>query len=83
MSDEERIKKLEETVNRLNVETLVLREILGQQIALNNLNYKGKFDDVLEALAKDYAGRGLEEGSNREIHDTIRQYIKYQDPAVD
>ncbi|MGA7508008.1 MAG: hypothetical protein WBW72_06805 [Erwinia billingiae] len=83
MSDEERIKKLEETVNRLNVETLVLREILGQQIALNNLNYKGKFDDVLEALAKEYAGRGLEEGSNSEIHDTIRQYIKYQDPAVD
>ncbi|QBR52013.1 hypothetical protein [Erwinia sp. QL-Z3] len=83
MSDEERIKKLEETVNRLNVETLVLREILGQQIALNNLNYKGKFDDVLEALAKEYASRGLEEGSNREINDTIRQYIKYQDPAVD
>lgn len=83
MSEEDRIKKLEEKVQRLQVETLVLREIIGQQIALNNLNYKGKFDDVLEALAKEYAGRGLDEGDNREIHETIRQYIKYQPPSVE
>lgn len=83
MSEEDRIKKLEEKVQRLQVDTLVLREILGQQIALNNLNYKGKFDDVLEALAKEYAARGLDEGDNREIHETIRQYIKYQSPSVE
>ncbi|MGE9553045.1 hypothetical protein ACQPT2_17965 [Erwinia amylovora] len=83
MSEEDRIKKLEEKVQRLRVDTRVLREILGQQIALNNLNYKGKFDDVLEALAKEYAGRGLDEGDNREIHETIRQYIKYQSPSVE
>ncbi|WLS77902.1 hypothetical protein Q3V30_15705 [Erwinia pyri] len=83
MSDEERIKNLEETVHRLRVETTVLKEILGQQIALNNLNYKGKFDDVLEALAKEYAERETGEVDNRQIHDAIREYIKYQAPSVE
>lgn len=83
MSDEDRIKNLEEMVHQLRIETHVLREIMGQQIALNNLNYKGKFDDVLEALAKEYAGRGLDEGDNRDIHDAVRQYIKYEPPSMD
>ncbi|HAI05282.1 MULTISPECIES: hypothetical protein [Pantoea] len=83
MSDDARIKHLEDEVRQLKVETTVLKEILGQQIALNNLNYKGKFDDVLAALAKEYAGRGLDEGDNRAIHDTLRQYIKYEPPSVE
>ena len=58
MSDDNRITHLENEVRQLKVETTVLKAILGQQIALNNLNYKGKFDDVLAALAKEYADRG-------------------------
>jgi len=83
MADDDRIKHLEEAVAQLKVETTVLKAILGQQIALNNLNYKGKFDDVLAALAKEYAERGLEEGNNQAIHDTLREYIKYEPPAVE
>ncbi|WP_313651869.1 hypothetical protein [Pantoea sp.] len=83
MADDDRIRKLEETVAQLTVETTVLKAILGQQIALNNLNYKGKFDDVLAALAKEYAERGLEEGNNRAIHDALRQYIKYEPPGME
>jgi len=83
MADDDRIKHLEEAVAQLTVETTVLKAILGQQIALNNLNYKGKFDDVLAALAKEYAERGLEEGNNQAIHDVLRQYIKYEPPAME
>ncbi|WP_159226391.1 hypothetical protein [Pantoea sp. 18059] len=83
MADDDRIKHLEEAVAQLRVETTVLKTILGQQIALNNLNYKGKFDDVLAALAKEYAERGLEEGNNQAIHDALRQYIKYEPPAME
>ncbi|WP_342605941.1 hypothetical protein [Pantoea agglomerans] len=83
MADDDRIKHLEEAVAQLRVETTVLKAILGQQIALNNLNYKGKFDDVLAALAKEYAERGLEEGNNQAIHDVLRQYIKYEPPAME
>ncbi|WHQ73960.1 hypothetical protein [Pantoea sp. Lij88] len=83
MADDDRIKHLEEAVAQLKVETTVLKAILGQQIALNNLNYKGKFDDVLAALAKEYAERGLEEGNNQAIHDVLREYIKYEPPAVE
>ncbi|MFV9686181.1 hypothetical protein ACLHDD_05680 [Pantoea sp. NSTU24] len=83
MADDDRIRKLEETVAQLTVETTVLKAILGQQIALNNLNYKGKFDDVLAALAKEYAERGLEDGNNRAIHDALRQYIKYEPPGME
>jgi len=83
MADDDRIRHLEAAVQQLTVETTVLKAILGQQIALNNLNYKGKFDDVLAALAKEYAGRGLDEGNNRAIHDELRQYIKYDPPAVE
>lgn len=83
MADDDRIRKLEETVAQLTVETTVLKAILGQQIALNNLNYKGKFDDVLAALAKEYAERGLEEENNQAIHDALRQYIKYEPPGME
>jgi len=83
MADDERIRKLEKTVAQLTVETTVLKAILGQQIALNNLNYKGKFDDVLAALAKEYADRGLDEGNNQAIHDALRQYIKYEPPGME
>jgi len=83
MADDERIRKLEETVAQLTVETTVLKAILEQQIALNNLNYKGKFDDVLAALAKEYADRGLDEGNNQAIHDALRQYIKYEPPGME
>ncbi|MGK3141211.1 hypothetical protein [Pantoea sp. C2G6] len=83
MTENDRIKQLEAAVQQLTVETTVLKAILGQQIALNNLNYKGKFDDVLAALAKEYAERGLEEGNNRAIHDALREYIKYEPPAAE
>ncbi|WP_428945514.1 hypothetical protein ACQK5W_05515 [Pantoea sp. FN060301] len=82
MSEEARIRKLEETVQRLSTETRALKEILSQQIALNNITYKGKFDDVLEKLAKEFADKGLDEVENRDVHDAIREYIKYQPPSV-
>lgn len=82
MSEEARIRKLEETVQRLSTETRALKEILGQQIALNNITYKGKFDDVLEKLAKEFADRGLDDADNKSVHDAIRDYIKYQPPSL-
>ena len=43
MSAEERIKELEETVQRLKIETDVLRELMIKQVALNNISFKGKY----------------------------------------
>ena len=82
MSAEQRIKELEETVQRLTVETDVLRELMIKQVALNNIVYKGKYDEVIIQMAKEYEERGLDVGRNRALHDTIRQYVKFESPVI-
>ncbi len=76
MSAEERIKELEETVQRLKIETDVLRELMIKQVALNNISFKGKYDEVIINMAKEYEERGLEIDRNRAMHEAMRQYIK-------
>lgn len=76
MSGEERIKELEETVQRLKIETDVLRELMIKQVALNNISFKGKYDEVIINMAKEYEERGLEIDRNRAMHEAMRQYIK-------
>ncbi|ORM67360.1 hypothetical protein [Pantoea rwandensis] len=76
MSAENRIKELEETVLRLKVETDVLRELMIKQVALNNIAYKGKYDEVIIQMAKEYEERGLDVERNRAMHEAMRQYIK-------
>lgn len=83
MSAESRIKELEETVLRLKVETDVLRELMIKQVALNNITFKGKYDEVLIQMAKEYEERGLDTGRNRALHEAIRQYIRYDSPTID
>ncbi len=53
MSDSERIKALEDMVFRLKIETWVLRSLMAQQIKLNNITYKDKYDEVIIQMAKD------------------------------
>ncbi|QGU15022.1 hypothetical protein GNG27_10255 [Leclercia sp. 119287] len=81
MSDAERIKKLEDTVSRLKVETWVLKELMMQQVRLNNITYKGKYDEVIISIAKEYESRGLDNEENREVHDTLRQYLKAENDS--
>lgn len=76
MSAENRIKELEETVLRLKIETDVLRELMIKQVALNNIAYKGKYDEVIIQMAKEYEERGLDVERNRAMHEAMRQYIK-------
>lgn len=76
MSTEERIKELEETVQRLKIETEVLRELMIKQVAVNNITFKGKYDEVIINMAKEYEERGLEVDRNRAMHEAIRQYIR-------
>ncbi|HAU5563808.1 TPA: hypothetical protein JD264_08350 [Serratia fonticola] len=76
MSAEERIKELEETVKRLKIETEVLRELMIKQVAVNNITFKGKYDEVIINMAKEYEERGLEVERNQAMHEAIRQYIK-------
>ncbi|MDI9222128.1 hypothetical protein QMZ30_14575 [Pantoea sp. EA-12] len=83
MSAESRIKELEETVLRLKVETDVLRELMIKQVALNNITFKGKYDEVLIQMAKEYEERGLDTGRNRALHEAIRQYIRFDSPSID
>ena len=83
MSAENRIKELEETVIRLKVETDVLRELMIKQVALNNIAYKGKYDDVIIQMAKEYEERGLDVERNRAMHEAMRQYIKDDGIAAD
>ncbi|MGK3131137.1 hypothetical protein ACCW76_18255 [Pantoea sp. C8B4] len=83
MSAESRIKELEETVLRLKVETDVLRELMIKQVALNNITFKGKYDEVLIQMAKEYEERGLDTGRKRALHEAIRQYIRFDSPSID
>ena len=83
MSAENRIKELEETVLRLKIETDVLRELMIKQVALNNIAYKGKYDDVIIQMAKEYEERGLDVERNRAMHEAMRQYIKDDGIAAD
>jgi len=76
MSAENRIKELEEMVLRLKIETDVLRELMIKQVALNNIAYKGKYDEVIIQMAKEYEERGLDVERNRAMHEALRQYIK-------
>ncbi|MGK3113656.1 hypothetical protein [Candidatus Pantoea formicae] len=76
MSAENRIKELEETILRLKIETDVLRELMIKQVALNNIAYKGKYDEVIIQMAKEYEERGLDVERNRAMHEAMRQYIK-------
>lgn len=76
MSAENRIKELEEMVLRLKIETDVLRELMIKQVALNNIAYKGKYDEVIIQMAKEYEERGLDVERNRAMHEAMRQYIK-------
>lgn len=76
MCYEQRIKSLEDMVNRLKIETWVLRQIVQQQVHLNNkISIDNKFDNVIKALAKHYANQGLESGDNKDIHDTLLEYL--------
>lgn len=83
MSTESRVKELEETILHLKVETEVLRELMIKQVALNNITFKGKYDEVLIQMAKEYEERGLDTGRNRALHEAIRQYIRFDYPAMD
>lgn len=83
MLAEERIKELEATVQHLKIETEVLRELMIKQIALNNISFKGKYDEVVIQMAKEYEERGLDAGQNQALHDTIRQYIRFDPYSVE
>ncbi|XXN64707.1 hypothetical protein ACRQ84_03935 [Enterobacter ludwigii] len=83
MANEERVKELEENVSRLEIEVAALRELMIKQVAVNNITFKGKYDEVIIQLAKEYEERGLEDESNSQMHEALRQYIKYQLPAVE
>ncbi|MGK3123707.1 hypothetical protein ACCY16_06225 [Candidatus Pantoea formicae] len=83
MSAENRIKELEETVLRLKIETDVLRELMIKQVALNNIAYKGKYDEVIIQMAKEYEERGLDVERNRAMHEAMRQYIKDDATSAD
>lgn len=83
MSAEERIKELEETVKRLKIETEVLRELMIKQVAVNNITFKGKYDEVIINMAKEYEERGLEVERNQAMHEAIRQYIKDETSSND
>lgn len=82
-SAEERIAFLEETVKRLQVETDVLRELMIKQVAVNNITFKGKYDEVLIQMAKEYENRGLEEDHNRFRHEALRQYLQQESGSVE
>ncbi|MCE0491035.1 hypothetical protein LU196_13390 [Pantoea sp. Mb-10] len=82
-SAEERIESLEETVKRLQVETDILRELMIKQVALNNITFKGKYDDVLIQMAKEYENRGLEEERNRVRHEALRQYLSQDNASAE
>jgi len=82
-SAEERIEFLEETVKRLQVETDILRELMIKQVALNNITFKGKYDDVLIQMAKEYENRGLEEERNRVRHEALRQYLSQDNASAE
>jgi len=82
MSNEERVNELEATVNQLQIEVAALRELMIKQVAVNNITFKGKYDEVIIQLAKEYEERGLEDERNSQMHEALRQYIKYQLPAV-
>lgn len=83
MSAEDRIKELEATVQYLKIETEVLRELMIKQVALNNITFKGKYDEVLIQMAREYEARGLESDRNRALHEAIRQYVRYDSPSID
>ncbi|EJL85169.1 hypothetical protein HS962_17790 [Pantoea sp. BIGb0393] len=83
MSSEERVKELEENVNRLEIEVAALRELMIKQVAVNNITFKGKYDEVIIQLAKEYEERGLDDEMNSKMHEALRQYINYQLPAVE
>jgi copper homeostasis protein CutC len=83
MSSEERVKELEENVSRLQIEVAALRELMIKQVAVNNITFKGKYDEVIIQLAKEYEERGLDNEMNSQMHEALRQYIKYQLPAVE
>jgi hypothetical protein len=38
---------------------------------------------VIIQLAKEYEERGLEDETNSQMHEALRQYIKYQLPGVE
>ncbi|OON41192.1 hypothetical protein BTJ39_04280 [Izhakiella australiensis] len=76
MSDAQRIKQLEETIHQLKIETRVLRELMQQQVALNNISFKGKYDEVIIHMAQEYEALGLEEDDNQAMRDALRSYIK-------
>ncbi|WP_231600446.1 hypothetical protein [Leclercia sp. 119287] len=52
-----------------------------QQVRLNNITYKGKYDEVIISIAKEYESRGLDNEENREVHDTLRQYLKAENDS--
>lgn len=81
MSESERIKALEDMVFRLKIETLVLKSLMVQQIGLNNITYKGKYDEVIIKMAKDYELKGLDDIENKEAHETLRSYLKQSEQA--
>ncbi|WP_343553784.1 hypothetical protein [Pantoea sp.] len=83
MSSEDRVKELEEDVSNLKIEVAALRELMIKQVAVNNITFKGKYDEVIIQLAKEYEERGLEDEENSRMHEALRQYIKYQLPAVE
>ncbi|HBZ16981.1 hypothetical protein ACIP6T_04050 [Pantoea sp. NPDC088449] len=83
MSSEERVKELEENVNRLEIEVAALRELMIKQVAVNNITFKGKYDEVIIQLAKEYEERGLDDELNSQMHEALRQYINYQLPTVE
>lgn len=79
MSDDERIQQLEATVHHLQMETRILRELMQQQVSVNNITFKGKYDEVIIRMAKEYEALGLEDGDNRELHETLRRYLGDRD----
>lgn len=83
MSSEERVKELEENVNRLEIEVAALRELMIKQVAVNNITFKGKYDEVIIQLAKEYEERGLDDELNSQMHEALRQYINYQLPTLE
>ncbi|PIJ51786.1 hypothetical protein BL250_06550 [Erwinia sp. OLTSP20] len=80
MSDVSRIAQLEQRVHQLTIEIKILRELMQQQVALNNISFKGKFDDVIIHLAQEYEAAGLENDDNQALRDTLRSYLKEKKP---